>query len=74
MERLSQPLTNAQLEILKAFSFNLDSRELSEFKKLIAQYFADRAIGEANKVWDEKKWDNDSMNEMLNTKMRKSKK
>ena len=74
MERLSQPLTNAQLEILKAFSFNLDSRELSEFKKLIAQYFADRAIGEANKVWDEKKWDNDAVNEMLNTKMRKSKK
>jgi len=47
---------------------------LTEFKKLIAQYFADRAIGEANKDWDEIKWDDDTVNEMLNTKMRKSKK
>jgi len=74
MKGLSQPLTNAQLEILKAFSFNLDNKELSEFKNFIAQFFADRAISEADKVWDEKKWDDNAVNEMLNTKMRKSKK
>jgi hypothetical protein len=74
MEGLNQPLTNAQLEILKAFSFNLDTKELTEFKKLIAQYFADRAIDQANKIWDEKNWDDATVNEILNTKMRKSKK
>jgi len=74
MKELSQPLTNAQLEILKAFSFNLDNKELSEFKNFIAQFFADRAINEADKVWDEKKWNDNAVSEMLNTKMRKSKK
>lgn len=74
MEGLSQPLTNAQLEILKAFSFNLDTKELTEFKRLIAQYFADRAINQADKVWDEKEWNDAKVNELLKTKMRKSKK
>ncbi len=78
MEELSQPLTNVQLEILKAFSFNLNSHELTEFKILIAQYFADRAIKEADKVWDNNDWDDNDwddkkVEELLNTKMRKKK-
>ena len=36
MQNISQPLTNVQLEILKAFSFNLDQDELQEFKDLIS--------------------------------------
>jgi len=74
MERVNQPLTNAQLEILKVFSFNLNTQELVEFRKMIAQFFANRAIREANKIWDERKWDEDVASDMLNTKMRKSKK
>ena len=72
MQNLSQPLTNVQLEILKAFSFNLDKDELKDFKNFIAQYFAKRAINSANKVWDEKGWSNEKVDEVLNTKMRKS--
>ena len=74
MEGLRQPLTNAQLEILKAFSFNLNTSELVEFKNRIAQYFAERAIDQANKAWDANKWTDKDVDEMLNTKMRKSKK
>jgi hypothetical protein len=74
MKGLSQPLTNTQLEILKAFSFDLDSKELAEFKNFIAQYFANKAIRQADKIWDEKKWDENTVDKMLNTKMRKSKK
>jgi hypothetical protein len=40
---------------------------------MLAQYFAKRAINEANKVWDQKGWDDKKVEEMLNTKMRKSK-
>ncbi|MCP3929060.1 MAG: hypothetical protein GY705_08170 [Bacteroidetes bacterium] len=72
MEKIRQPLTNAQLEILKAFSFNLNINELEEFKDLIAQYFAKRAIQSANKVWDEKGWGDEDVDRILDAKMRKS--
>ena len=73
MQEVTQPLTNVQLEILKAFSFNLNNEELQSFKNVIAQYFAKRAIRSANKVWDEKGWKDEDVDKMLNTKMRKSK-
>lgn len=72
MQNLSQPLTNVQLEILRAFSFHLDKEELGDFKECIAQYFAQRAINAANKVWDKKGWNDQDVDKMLNTKMRKS--
>lgn len=74
MKDLSQPLSNVQLEILKAFSFNLSQEELKEFKALIAQYFAERAIHEADRVWDRENWEHQKVEKMLNTKMRKTKK
>ena len=74
MHKIKQPLSNIQLEILKAFSYNLSTKELKEFKDLITQYFAKRAIQSANKVWEEKGWNDEDVDRMLNTKMRKSKK
>jgi hypothetical protein len=68
---LKQPLTNAQLEILKAFSHKLSNEELKEFQRTIANFFADRAVEGANKVWDEKGWTKEDEEKMLITKMRK---
>lgn len=73
MEAIKQPLSNVQLEILKAFSHNLTEEELKDFRETIAKYFANRAIKSANKVWEEKGWTDEDVNRMLNTKMRKSK-
>ena len=39
MENINQPLSNAQLEILKAFSFELSDDDLKELKKLACQIF-----------------------------------
>jgi len=72
MSDITQPLTNVQIEILKAFSFNLDNEELKEFKNVIAGYFAKRATQAANKVWDSKGWNDKDVERILNTKMRKS--
>ncbi len=74
MEPLKQPLTNVQLEILKAFSYNLDNKELSDLKQLLANYFAQRATQKANEVWDEKGWTDEDVDRMLKIKMRNSKK
>ena len=73
MEAIKQPLSNVQLEILKAFSYHLPEEELAGFRETIAKYFADRAIKSANRVWDEKGWTDEDVDKMLNTKMRKPK-
>lgn len=50
----TQPLSNLQLELLKLYSTNLDQQELVELKRVLANYFAQKAIKEADKIWDEK--------------------
>ncbi len=69
MEPLKQPLSNVQLEILKTFSYHLDKEELTDFKQLLACYFAQRATQKANEVWDEKGWTDKDVDRMLKTKM-----
>jgi len=70
MEAKSQPLTNLQLEILKTFSHQLSDEDLKALRKLIADFFAERAISEANKVWDEEKWGEGGAEELLKSKLR----
>lgn len=70
---LKQPLTNVQLELLKTFSYQLSSEDIIEFKKNIATFFSKKLIKEADKVWDEKKFDDSKVEELLNTKLRTSK-
>lgn len=74
MDEIKKPLSNVQLEILKAFSHDLSDEELKDFKETIAGYFARKAIKSANKVWDEKGWTDEDVDKILETKMRKSKK
>lgn len=74
MEHTEKSLTNAQLEILKAFSFNLGESELVSFRKVIADFFAKRAIESADEAWEQKGWSDAKVNELLNTKLRKSSK
>lgn len=74
MTAIKQPLSNLQLELLKAFSHHLNEEDLKALKKVIANFFAQKAINSANKVWDEKGWTDKDVDRMLHTKMRKSKK
>ncbi|WP_395065474.1 hypothetical protein [Flavobacterium sp.] len=70
---LKQPFTNVQLELLKTFSHNLPESDLLDLKKTLASFFADKLINQANKVWDEQKWNGEKVDALLQTKMRKSK-
>ena len=58
-------LTNLQLELLKLYSYDLKGKQLLEIKNLLAKYFADKAISEANKVWDKKGWTEKDAEQML---------
>ncbi|MDT3740611.1 MAG: hypothetical protein RO257_14050 [Candidatus Kapabacteria bacterium] len=68
---ISQPLTNVQIELLKAFSHKLHDNEIMELRKQLTLFFAKRLIKEADKVWDENAWDDCKINELLNSKLRK---
>jgi hypothetical protein len=70
---IKQPLSNVQLELLKAFSHQLPENDLLELRKLIAHFFAQKLIQQADKVWEEKNWTEQTVEDLLNTKMRKAK-
>lgn len=70
---LKQPFNNAQLELLKVFSHNLSENELLALKKLIANFFAEKLINQADKKWDEMQWSDADMDQILEQKLRKSK-
>jgi len=52
----SQPLTNLQLELLKVFARQVSDQDLLEIRKLIARYFAQKAMDLADQVWEDNKW------------------
>lgn len=68
MSELPHPLTNTQLEILKAFSVELSEEELVEFRSVIAEYFFNRAVKSADEAWDKNEWTNDDVDKILASK------
>lgn len=69
---INQPFNNAQLELLKVFSHDLPEKELRDLRKLIANFFADKLVAQANEKWDEMQWTDSDMEELLNKKLRKT--
>jgi hypothetical protein len=71
---LKQPFSNAQLELLKVFSINLSDEQLLALKKHLSNFLLDEAIKQADKVWDENNWTEETVEELLNTRLRRSRK
>jgi hypothetical protein len=61
----TQPLSNLQQELLKLYASNIDEADLLHIKRYIAQYFAEKAIREADQIWDERKYSEKTMNQWL---------
>jgi hypothetical protein len=70
----SQKLSNLQLELLKLYAMNVSDEELRDIKRMLAKYFMERTIEEANKVWDERGYTNELMEEWRHTKRSELKK
>ncbi len=62
----AQPLSNLQQELLKVYSSDVSEEDLLHIKRYLAKYFAFKAIGEADQIWDEKGYTNDTMDQWLN--------
>ena len=61
----SAPLNDLQLELLKLYSTGVTPDELLEVKRLLGQYFADKATRAADRVWDERGLTNEDMDAWL---------
>jgi len=65
---LKLPLSNLQLELMKLSATNLSNEDLEDLKDLLAKFYADKAITNANAVWDEKGFTDTDMEIWLNQK------
>jgi hypothetical protein len=63
---LSVPLSNLQMEILELYSTDLKENDLYALKRILAKFYAERAIREADRIWDEKGFTQQDMEEWLN--------
>ncbi|MBX2889715.1 MAG: hypothetical protein KF734_02190 [Saprospiraceae bacterium] len=70
----SQKLSNLQLELLKLYAMGVSEEELRDIKRMLAKYFMEKAMDEADKVWDERGYTNKLMEEWRQTKRSELKK
>ncbi len=62
----AQPLSNLQQELLKLYASNIADADLEYIRRYLANYFADKAIKEADEIWDKKGYNNQTMEQWLN--------
>ena len=62
----SQPLSNLQQELLKLYASNIDDSDLQNIRRFLAKYFANKAINQADEIWNEKGYTNETMEQWLN--------
>lgn len=63
---VAQPLSNMQQELLKLYSSNIDEADLLHIKRYLAKYFAAKAIDEADRIWEQQGYNNETMDNWLN--------
>jgi len=68
MTGITLPLNNVQMELMKLFSTGLNDNDLADLKRLLAKFYSDKAISQANEIWDEKGLTDEDMDKWLNQK------
>lgn len=68
--KTNEQMTNLQIELMKVFRYNLDEKQLLEIRDMLANYFATKATEEIDKVWNEKGWTNETMQQFSKEHMR----
>ncbi len=67
---VSSKLNNLQLDLLKMFSFNISDSQLIEIRELLRNFFANKAVDEMDKLWDDSNWDDETMDAWANEHLR----
>jgi len=61
----SHSLSNLQQELQKLYSSDITEGDSLHIKQYISKYFAFKAISEADQIWDQKGYTNETMNQWL---------
>ncbi len=67
---LTQPFTNVQRELLSVFSHELSESDIVELRKTLTKFFAEKLIRHADATWEKEHWTDETVEQMLQTKMR----
>lgn len=62
---LKPPLTNVQQELLKAFAANLPEDDMKKIQDFILNLMYERLQDEADKLWEERGYTNETMDAWL---------
>jgi hypothetical protein len=66
IKELPQPLSNVQVELLKLYSTGIGDKQLLEIKELIANYLFEKSVTQADKLWEEKGYNQETIAHWLN--------
>ena len=67
MLAVAQKFSNVQQELLKLYRTDVPDEVLIEIKERLSRFFAERAMDGMDKLWDEQGWNNETMDEWLNS-------
>lgn len=67
MLAVAQKFSNVQQELLKLYRTDVPDEVLIEIKELLSRFFAERAMDGMDKLWVEQGWNNETMDEWLNS-------
>jgi hypothetical protein len=63
-------LNPIQIQLLQMFSYQRDAKELEEMRDLLLDYLYRKIQKEGGRIWEERGYSNELMDEWLNTHMR----
>ena len=72
MQAVKQPMTNLQLELLKLYTRKVSEQDLQSIKQMLAQYFSNKTMDLADKVWEKNNWKDDDAEQFSHEHLRKS--
>ncbi|HFA50757.1 MAG TPA: hypothetical protein ENJ95_17250 [Bacteroidetes bacterium] len=67
---LKNPLTELQMELLELFARKVSNEDLKQLRLLFSNYFAQKAMSEMEKVWEERGHTEETEKEWLKEHMR----
>jgi len=53
------------------FNYDLSESQLEDIKNMLGKYFAETARTEMNKLWEQERWSNETMEQWVNEHLRK---
>jgi hypothetical protein len=68
---IRHPLNPLQLELLEMYARNVSVQDLQAIKLWLSEFFAQKAIAEADRLWDENGYSQETMEEWLKMKTRR---